>query len=324
MLRVGDVEGRRESIPAGERHNDMRALRALLASTGDDSTDHGGSFTGTNVQELGIDEPDIIKTDGKRNLVVGENRLSYVDISGREPRIAGELKIPGVSTYLHPVGDHMVLGVGQDATEGGRTTGLKLSLFDVSDPAEPREVSVWTMPDSYSPAENDHRAFQMFGSTAIVPVQNWNSQFNGVILFDIGDSITEIGRVSHVADSDCRALTGDDVPEDSELWWLVNDPSVHLQRGADSRGRWGDSHCEVTPVDEIRYWYVDETVVDDVVAALGATPDERFEICYPNDYFQAQIQRSLVANEVLWTMSPTDLQANDLASLQPIVTVGLR
>ncbi len=244
------------------------------------------------------------------------------------PRIAGELKIPGVSTYLHPVGDHMVLGIGQDATEEGRTTGLKLSLFDVSDPAQPRQVSVWTMPDSYSPAENDHRAFQMFGSTAIVPVQSRNSQFNGVILFDIGDAITEIGRVSHVADvvaaSDCRVLTSDDVPEDSELWWLVNDPSIHLQLcDADSRGGWGDSYCEITPAAEIRYWYVDETEVD-VIASLGATPDDRFEICYPNDYYQAQIQRSLVADGTLWTMSPTDLQANDLASLQPIVRFGLR
>ncbi len=87
------------------------------------------------------------------------------------PRISGELKIPGVSTYLHPIGDRMVLGLGQDATEDGRTTGLKLSLFDVSDPTDPREVSVWTLPDSYSPAEHDHRAFQMFGSTAIVPVR---------------------------------------------------------------------------------------------------------------------------------------------------------
>ncbi len=74
-----------------------------------------------------------------------------------DPRIAGELKIPGVSTYLHPVGDHMVLGIGQDATEEGFQTGLKLSLFDVSDPSDPREVSVWTLPDSNSPAEWDHR-----------------------------------------------------------------------------------------------------------------------------------------------------------------------
>ena len=46
----------------------------------------------------------------------------------------GELKIPGYSAYLHPVGDDLLLGVGQDATEQGRRLGTQLSLFDVSDP----------------------------------------------------------------------------------------------------------------------------------------------------------------------------------------------
>ncbi len=246
------------------------------------------------------------------------------------PRISGELKIPGVSTYLHPIGDGMVLGLGQAATEEGFQTGLKLSLFDVSDPSDPREISVWTLPDSQSPAEWDHRAFQMFGSTAIVPVQDWNSQFNGVILFDIGDTITEIGRVSHLPGgddptSDCRVLTTDDVPEDSELWWMASEPSIHFQLcGADSRGGFGSSYCETFPIDEIRYWFGDETIGDEVIATLGAGPDDRFEICYPEDYYQEQIQRSLVANGVLWTMSPSDLQANDLESLDAIVTFGLR
>jgi hypothetical protein len=245
------------------------------------------------------------------------------------PRVSGELKIPGVSTYLHPIGDRMVLGLGQDATEEGFQTGLKLSLFDVSDPNDPREVSVWTLPDAYSPAEHDHRAFQMFGSTAIVPVQDWNTQFNGVILFDIGDTITEIGRVSHlddgVVETDCRVLTTDDVPEDTELWWMASEPSIQFQLcGADSNGGYGTSYCDVIPVDEIRFWFGDESVGDDVIASLGAGPDDRFEICYPDSYYQEQIQRSLVANGVLWTMSPADLQANDLESLAPIVKFDLR
>ena len=246
------------------------------------------------------------------------------------PRIAGELKIPGVSTYLHPIGDGMVLGIGQDATEEGRQTGLKLSLFDVSDPTDPREVSVWTMPNSYSPAESDHRAFQMFGSTAIVPVQDWDSGFSGVILFDSGDTITEIGRVSHIDDgpgveTDCRVLTSDDVPEESELWWIVNEPSIRLQLcGADDRGGWGNSYCEITPADEIGYGYVDPSAVDDVITSLGATPDDRFEICYPEDYYQEEVRRSLVANGVLWTMSWSELQAYDFESLDPIMKLGLR
>ncbi len=45
------------------------------------------------MQELGIDEPDIIKTDGDRILVVSENRLSYVDISGSEPVLTDQITL---------------------------------------------------------------------------------------------------------------------------------------------------------------------------------------------------------------------------------------
>ena len=53
------------------------------------------------------------------------------------PRVTGELKIPGYSAYLHPVGPGLLLGVGRDATPDGATGGVQVSLFDVSDPADP-------------------------------------------------------------------------------------------------------------------------------------------------------------------------------------------
>ena len=51
------------------------------------------------------------------------------------PRVRGELKILGYSSYLHPVGEHELLGIGQDATAEGIRQGTQLSLFDVADPA---------------------------------------------------------------------------------------------------------------------------------------------------------------------------------------------
>ena len=64
--------------------------------------------------------------------------LYTIDLSVPErPRVLGELKIPGYSAYLHPVGEDLLLGVGQDATEEGRPTGTQLSLFDVSDLRKP-------------------------------------------------------------------------------------------------------------------------------------------------------------------------------------------
>jgi len=66
------------------------------------------------------------------------------------PAVTGELKIPGFSSYLHPVGDGLLLGVGQDATDQGRTLGAKVSLFDVSDPTNPLESRTRTWPSCRS------------------------------------------------------------------------------------------------------------------------------------------------------------------------------
>jgi hypothetical protein len=91
------------------------------------------------------------------------------------PEVTGELKIPGYSGYLHPVGDGKLVGVGQDAEEDGRTTGAQVSLFDVTDPAAPVRTDTVTVPDSESSVEWDHRSFLHWPATGltVVPVQRW-------------------------------------------------------------------------------------------------------------------------------------------------------
>ncbi|MBI3231881.1 MAG: beta-propeller domain-containing protein [Candidatus Doudnabacteria bacterium] len=71
----------------------------------------------------------------------------------KAPKKAGELKIPGFSSYLHPLKDDLVLGVGQ---ENGR---VKLSLFDVSNSADPKEIDKYTLDEYWSEAQNNHHAF---------------------------------------------------------------------------------------------------------------------------------------------------------------------
>ena len=67
--------------------------------------------------------------------------LYTLDLADPErPRVLGELKIPGYSAYLHPIGEGLLLGVGQDATEEGRPTGTQISIFDVSDLRRPTRV----------------------------------------------------------------------------------------------------------------------------------------------------------------------------------------
>ncbi|MGL5858339.1 MAG: beta-propeller domain-containing protein [Angustibacter sp.] len=100
--------------------------------------------------------------------------LYSIDLSEpARPRVVGELKIRGYSAYLHPAGDGLLLGVGQDATADGRTLGLQLTLFDVSDLAAPRRVDQVRLPGAWSDVEGDHHAFTFIDGLVLVPFSRW-------------------------------------------------------------------------------------------------------------------------------------------------------
>lgn len=85
--------------------------------------------------------------------------LFAVDLSNpRNPEILSALKIPGFSEYLHPYGDGLLFGLGQNATLSGQTTGLKLSMFDTSDPYNVTEKHKLLLADDHSAALNNHKA----------------------------------------------------------------------------------------------------------------------------------------------------------------------
>jgi hypothetical protein len=132
--------------------------------------------------------------------------LYTIDLSApAAPRVAGALKIPGYSAYLHPLDGGLLLGVGQDATEQGTTTGTQLSLFDVSDLARPARLRRLTVPFGSSEAEADHHAFLYWAPTklAVLPVQTFGATerdtFSGAIGFriDRASPIEEVGRIEH-------------------------------------------------------------------------------------------------------------------------------
>lgn len=71
-----------------------------------------------------------------------------------QPKKVGELKIPGYSSYLHPLTDTLVLGVGKE------DFATKIALFDVSNPAEPKELQKEILGQyTWSEVENNHHAF---------------------------------------------------------------------------------------------------------------------------------------------------------------------
>ncbi len=85
--------------------------------------------------------------------------LFSVDLSDpTAPKILGALKIPGFSSYLHPYSDGKLLGLGMQADENGVTTGVKLSMFDISDPTNVTESHTLVLDARYSDALYDHKA----------------------------------------------------------------------------------------------------------------------------------------------------------------------
>ena len=96
------------------------------------------------------------------------------------PAVLGQLDVTGVSDYLQPYDEMHLVGIGQAGTDVAwenavRFTGLKISLFNVTDPKQPTETSRYLIggPGTSSPAINDHKAvlFDKTLSLLVIPVE---------------------------------------------------------------------------------------------------------------------------------------------------------
>ncbi len=97
--------------------------------------------------------------------------LFAVDLSNAaEPKVLGELKISGFSEYLHFYSEDRLFGIGMEADEEtGRTEGMKLSMFDISDPTNVKEVSKLGLEEyDHSEALYNHRALLISPSANLI------------------------------------------------------------------------------------------------------------------------------------------------------------
>jgi uncharacterized secreted protein with C-terminal beta-propeller domain len=93
--------------------------------------------------------------------------LFVIDLADPEdPTVLGKLKIPGYSDYLHPYDENTLIGVGKETEEAEEGDfawyqGVKISLFDVSNVSDPKELAKFEIGDrgTDSPALHDHKAF---------------------------------------------------------------------------------------------------------------------------------------------------------------------
>ncbi|MEV3938555.1 beta-propeller domain-containing protein [Glycomyces sp. NPDC049804] len=171
-------------------------------AVGDDSLEKTGSVT-----DLGVDEQIYaVRFIGDTGYVVTFRQtdpLYTIDLADpANPVVTGELKITGYSGYLHPVGPDRLLGVGQEATAEGQTTGLQVSLFDTA-AAEATVLDQYYREGADSPVQWDPHAFLYWedASIAALPVSDWDMEYqSGVLVLDIGaDTLTEAAWIDHSA-----------------------------------------------------------------------------------------------------------------------------
>ena len=121
--------------------------------------------------------------------------LFVIDLSNpKKPKVLGELKIPGYSTYLHPYDENHLIGIGMDTKEiinrdsnGNVTsswatiTGMKMCLFDVSDINNPKEIDKTVIGDSrtVSAILTNPKAllFSKEKELLAIPVNNYQDDF---------------------------------------------------------------------------------------------------------------------------------------------------
>ena len=70
--------------------------------------------------------------------------LFVIDLAdATNPKVLGELKIPGYSMYLHPYDATHLIGIGYDTQDSGHggvmNGGLKIDLYDISDIKNPKQ-----------------------------------------------------------------------------------------------------------------------------------------------------------------------------------------
>jgi len=119
--------------------------------------------------------------------------LYAIDLSDpTAPKVAGSLKLPGYSAYLHPVGEDRLLGIGRDGA------AVKTSLFDISDMAAPREVAQLQFPYGMTTVESEPHAFLYWAPSRLAVLPLTQQSFSGAVGVRVApDALSEAGRVQH-------------------------------------------------------------------------------------------------------------------------------
>lgn len=148
----------RVAVTVGERFFGIGLIRGTGESANDVYVlDENLKITGS-VKDLGLTEriysARFIADKGYLVTFRQIDPFYVLDLSDpKNPELKGELKIPGYSSYLHPITKDKILGIGKEGSQ------VKISLFDVESPENPSELAKYTLDEYWSDILDTHHAF---------------------------------------------------------------------------------------------------------------------------------------------------------------------
>jgi hypothetical protein len=170
---------------------------------------------------------------GARGVVVtfvSIDPLFTLDLSDpSDPRVVGELKVPGYSDYIHPYGEDYLITVGKDALPGEDNSfawyqGVQLSIFDVSDLSAPVLLHKEILGDrgTATEAAHNHKAFTFwleenllalpidlyeYSAPPTAPWEYGDHTFSGLYVYRVSSEsgFDLLGRISTQREADAGA-----------------------------------------------------------------------------------------------------------------------
>jgi hypothetical protein len=134
-----------------------------------------------------------------------------VDLSDpHSPRLLGALEVPGYSTYLHPVGDDLLVGVGRDASATGEDRGAQAATFDLHDLSDVRRADTYPFGNQTDLAAGwDPRAFTYLPAHRILvtPVRTWTHPGSRFVALRVARD----GNLERVGSWAARGYAGEDL-----------------------------------------------------------------------------------------------------------------
>jgi len=213
--------------------------------------------------------------------------LFVIDLSQPEnPKVLGELKIPGYSDYLHPLDDTHLIGIGKEAIASDQSNfawyqGLKVALFDVSDVTNPVQMANYVIGDrgTDSAALNDPKAFLFAQSKNLLVIPVNLAIINQTLVQQYPSSFPAYGDM---------------------VWQGAYVFSVSTSGGITLKG-----------------------TITQINATLL---NSQGQLTNPMEYYNTSnqwITRSLYIDNTLYTVSNSEVQLNSLTDLSKITTINL-